>query len=78
MRRSTSGTSFEIAAVDADVLTAALEVGSCGYKDAVLLEAARGANAAGIVTRNIQDFASADIPVFSPSELLPAVLASNG
>ena len=62
----------------AGVVTAALEVGFCGYEDAVLLEAARGARAAGIVTRNIQDLASADMPVSSPSELLSAVLASKG
>ena len=48
------------------------------HKDAVLDEAARAASAAAIVTRTSKDFGRATVPVFTPPELLAAVIASSG
>jgi hypothetical protein len=64
---------FDVAAVDREVLRAALDLGFPDFEDAVLHEAARDAGAAAIVTWNGKDLARALIPVFSPSELLAAV-----
>jgi len=66
---------FDVASVDREVLRGALDLGLPDFEDAVLHEAARGAGAAAIVTRNGKDFARAAIPVFSPTELLAAVYA---
>ena len=66
---------FDVAPVDREVLRAALALGFPDFEDAVLHEAARGAGAAAIVTRNGKDFARSVIPVFSPSELLAALYA---
>jgi predicted nucleic acid-binding protein len=66
---------FDVAPVDREVLRAALDLGFPDFEDAVLHEAARGAGAAAIVTRNGKDFARSVIPVFSPSELLAALYA---
>lgn len=64
---------FEVAAVDRDVLTQALECGFPDYEDAVLHQAAIAAGASGIVTRNTKDFNKATIAVYTPEELLDAV-----
>lgn len=46
------------------------------YEDAVQVEAARGAAAEAIVTRNIPDFRRASLPVYTPPELLARLRAS--
>ena len=66
---------FAVAAVDREVLRSALDLGIPDFEDAVLHEAARGAGATAIVTRNGKDLARSVIPVFSPIELLAAVYA---
>jgi predicted nucleic acid-binding protein len=67
---------FDVAAVDEEVLTRALDRIDGDYEDAVLYEAARGASAEGIVTRDAKGFTGATLPVFAPDALL-AVLGSR-
>ena len=64
---------FEIAPVHRPVLERALDLGFSDFEDAVLYEAARQAGAEAIVTRNQDDFASSEIPVYSPEELAQAL-----
>jgi predicted nucleic acid-binding protein len=64
---------FGIAPVDDTVLQQALRLEFDDFEDAVLHEAARGAQAVAIVTRNGRDFRRATLPVFTPSLLLAAV-----
>lgn len=66
---------FDVACVDRDVLVSALQLDFRDFEDAVLHESAMSVGATAIVTRNGSDFASATLPVFSPEELLAAVLA---
>jgi len=68
---------FDVACVDRDVLTGALDAGFADYEDAVLHEAALSAGAAAIVTRNGKDFVRSTIPVFDPPELLAAIVAGS-
>ena len=60
---------FEIALVNRSVLECALTLGFNDFEDAVLYEAARHVEAECIVTRNIKDFKSANIPIYLPNEL---------
>lgn len=60
----------EIAPIDAEVLRDALALGFPDYEDAVLHEAARRARAKGIVTRDQVGFKRAQLPIYSPPELL--------
>ena len=64
---------FEIAPVNRLVLEKALDLGFSDFEDAVLHEAARQVGAEAIVTRNQEDFASSEIPVYSPEELAQAL-----
>lgn len=66
-------TVFEVAAVGRTALVSALDSGFDDFEDAVLHEAARHASADGIVTRNAGDFAKADIPVYTPEQLLEII-----
>lgn len=66
-----------VAAVDRQVLEAALRLDFADPEDAVIHEAAKAWGAAGIVTRNGGDFRRATLPVFDPAELLAAVLATG-
>ena len=68
---------FSVAAVDREVLEAALRLGFADSEDAVVHEAARAWGAAGIVTRTRRDFCRASLPVFDPAELLAAVVAGG-
>jgi len=68
---------FALAPVDREVLEAALRAGIADYEDAVCHEAARAWGAAGIVTRDGKHFARATLPVFSPDELLSAIVAAE-
>ncbi len=68
---------FDLAPVDRLVLETALRLDFVDYEDAVVHEAARACGAAGIVTRNAKDFARATLPVFSPDELLSALVAAE-
>jgi predicted nucleic acid-binding protein len=68
---------FEVAVVDRGVLEQALEMRFQNFEDAVLHESARAAGAAAIVTCNLRDFARTSLPIFSPGELLSAMLADR-
>jgi len=70
-------TIFDVACVDRDVLVDALGLDFSDYEDAVLHEAGRADGVAAIVTRNGKDFDGATVPVFDPSELLAALVASS-
>jgi hypothetical protein len=63
--------------VDRQVLLNALDRPFHDFEDAVLHEAAREVDATAIVTRNGGDFRHASLPVFSPEELLAAVVAAS-
>lgn len=68
---------FGVAAVDQSVLRAALNRAMPGFEDAVLHEAALEARAQCIVTRNVADFAAAEIPVYTPAQFLAALVAGR-
>jgi predicted nucleic acid-binding protein len=68
---------FGIAAVNQAVLGSAIDRGMADFEDGVLREAALQAGAHCIVTRNVLDFGSAEIVVYSPEQFL-AALASEG
>ena len=68
---------FEIAPVTEAVLARALELGFADFEDAVIHEAARAARCTGIVTRDVQGFKRADLPVYSPTELLAVLQAQK-
>ena len=52
------------------VLTFALSSGFKDYEDGVLHAAAIKAEAEAVVTRNIKDFATSELPVFTPEEFI--------
>lgn len=62
----------EIAEVNRAVLTSALDSSIDDYEDAVLYEAAVLADIDAIITRNIRDFASSQLPIRLPHEFLAA------
>lgn len=57
---------LEVAPVNRSILEAALNSGFLDFEDAVLHEAARQASAQAIVTRNLEDFKKAALPIYSP------------
>ena len=61
---------FTVAPVTHAIIVDALELDFPDYEDAVLHEAAAGADASGIVTRNIKDFHQSRIRIYSPAELI--------
>ncbi len=64
---------FGVAAVNEAVIRTATISNMPDFEDAVLHEAARQAGADCIVTRNVEDFRSAQIPVYLPAQLLAAL-----
>jgi hypothetical protein len=64
---------FGVAPVNQAVLVSALGLGMADFEDAVLHEAAMQAGADCIVTRNINDFGLAMIPVYTPAQFLAAL-----
>ena len=61
---------FQIASVGRAVLVAALSSEFSDFEDGVLHAAAKEAGVQGIVTRNLQDFKTSALPVYSPDEVL--------
>lgn len=59
---------FDVAAVDAAVLNAALALGWDDFEDAVTASAARRARCDAVVTRNPRDFPRSPVRVLTPSE----------
>lgn len=68
---------FGIAAVNQGVLGASIGRGMPDFEDAVLHEAALQAEAHCIVTRNVDDFGSAEIPVYTPEQFLAALATAH-
>lgn len=62
-----------VAAVDAQVIDAAMNMGWDDFEDAIVHESARLAGAAAIVTRNPSDYSSATLRVYTPSEFCAAI-----
>ena len=62
-----------VAAVEGVVLRGALDSRVGDYEDAVVTAAAVRAGLDAIVTRNARDFADAELPVFTPRELIAAL-----
>lgn len=70
---------FGIAAVNQAVLGSAAKREMPDFEDAVLHEAALQAGAQCIVTRNLDDFGSSVIPVYTPPQFIAALeVESNG
>lgn len=69
---------FGVAPVNQAVLGSALGLGMPDFEDAVLHEAAVQAGADCIVTRNVDDFAMAKIPVYTPAQFLAALAVMEG
>jgi len=61
---------LDVAPVNRGVLEAALSAGFPDFEDAVVHEAGRQVSAQALVTRNLQHFRRASIPVYSPNDLL--------
>ncbi|MDP2832021.1 MAG: PIN domain-containing protein [Pseudomonadota bacterium] len=62
-----------VAAVDAQVIDAAMNMGWDDFEDAIVHESARLAGAVAIVTRYPRDYSSATLRVYTPSEFCAAV-----
>jgi len=69
---------FGVAPVNQAVLGSALRLGMEDFEDAVLHEAAVQAGADCIVTRNVDDFGLARIPVYTPAQFLAALAVMEG
>ena len=70
---------FDVASVTKAVIEDALaNTAFSDFEDAVLHAAAKASQAQAIVTRNVKDFHGADLPVFTPSELIAALREGNG
>jgi len=67
---------FEVAPVTRAVLESALEHRMGDFEDAVVHESAREASVEAIVTRDLGDFASGDLAVYSPAEFLSMLSGS--
>ncbi|MGH2514669.1 MAG: type II toxin-antitoxin system VapC family toxin, partial [Ktedonobacterales bacterium] len=61
---------FEICAMDHQTLDAALSLPGSDFEDSVQIACAHLTSLDGIVTRNAQDFASAQCTVYTPAQLL--------
>jgi predicted nucleic acid-binding protein len=61
---------FRIAPVTGPILSSVLVKTSRDYEDSVLVEAARGIGAEGIVTRNPRDFAGSGLSIYSPADVV--------
>ncbi len=62
--------SFEIVPAGTDVFRRAKSLGMGDFEDAVVAAAAESSGCDFIVTRNISDFAKANIPAIQPAEFL--------
>ena len=68
---------FEIASVNRVVLENALQAGFSDFEDAVIHEAACHTGADALVTRNLKDFLSATLPVYTAADLLALLQAKQ-
>lgn len=68
---------YQVAPVDHQILLFALNSGFKDYEDGVLHAAAINAGAEVIITRNVKDFTSSELPVLTPEELIIKTSGSN-
>jgi predicted nucleic acid-binding protein len=68
---------FVIAEVNRRTLTAALSSDFSDFEDAVLFHAGFDAGVDNVVTRNGKDFKTAELPIYSPDELLKLIQSSQ-
>jgi predicted nucleic acid-binding protein len=61
---------WQILTLNADVLRSALTLNISDYEDAVQHESASRAQLDGIVTRNVEDFKYATLPIYAPAQFL--------
>jgi len=61
---------FEVSSVNRVVIENALNSKFTDFEDSVLHESARHSGAEYIITRNIKDYKSSKIPVYTPTEFL--------
>lgn len=66
---------LSVAAVDAAVIDAAMNLDWDDFEDAIAHESARLAGAIAIVTRNPRDYAAATLNIYSPTEFCAALLS---
>ncbi|MGY6275767.1 type II toxin-antitoxin system VapC family toxin [Methylomonas sp. MgM2] len=64
---------FTIADVNTSILRSALDSEFTDFEDAVLYYSGVALGVDGVVTRNVNDFGAATLPVYSPSELLSQI-----
>lgn len=69
---------FVVAAVDGDVVRAALALGWPDFEDAVQMAAALSAGADCVVTRDTAGFKAGPVPAVAPEAFLALVTASGG
>ena len=67
----------QIAITDRTVLQQALTLQMKDYEDAVQVASARAVSLDVIVTRNVSDYADADIPILTPEQFLTQLAASK-
>ena len=67
-------TLFQIAEVNSNVLNQASRSQFSDFEDAVLYFSGEQYAVNGLVTRNITDFAAAQLPIYTPGELLGVIL----
>jgi predicted nucleic acid-binding protein len=70
-------TVFRVCRLDQETLQIALPLPLADYEDAVQLASALAAQLDAIVTRNLEDYKNATLPVFSPAELLARILKGS-
>lgn len=68
---------MEVCTVDRNILEIALSANLTDFEDAVQVACAMDENLYGIITRDRQDFAGANLPIFSPSEFLQLLAEKN-
>ena len=70
-------TSLEICTVDESVLQDAKKLPIEDYEDAVQVASAMSANLDAVVTRNLKDYKNSPLPVYSPSDFIALLAATN-
>lgn len=68
---------FIIAEVNRSTLVSALSSEFSDFEDAVLFHAGVDAGVDTVVTRNVKDFKTAKLPIYSPDDLLQLIQASK-
>lgn len=68
---------LEVCAVDKHVLSGASKLPISDFEDSVQVSSAMNANLDAVVTRNLNDFKNSPLPVYSPSDFIALLAATN-